>query len=111
MGVYGLLSDPRLPNNQNLWDPVSFFQEKQTEQAFGSHNMQQEHLITLDPVEDATGRNDNSPIQGLCQFGRTLSGIWKSFKALHTLKYPFDEVGGRRRVVQRDIVGNRFEIA
>jgi len=75
-----------------LFGPASLFQEKQTEQALGSHHMQQEHHTPLDPVEDPTGRNDNFPIQGPWQFGRTLSGIGESFKALHTFKYSFDEV-------------------
>jgi hypothetical protein len=45
-----------------LFGPASLFQEKQTEQALGSHHMQQEHRITLDPVKDATGRNNSFPI-------------------------------------------------
>jgi hypothetical protein len=37
--------------------------------------------------------------------------MWEQLKSLYVLKYPFDEAARRRGVVERNVVGNRFEIA
>lgn len=81
------------------------------EQTFCPHDMQKKHGVSLNPVEDATWWNDNFPIRGPWKLGRTLSGIGKTLKPFYTLEHPFDKPAGRRRIVERNVVANSFEVA
>ena len=73
--------------------------------------MEKKYRSSFDPVEDATGQNDNFPILGPWKLGRSLSGIGKTLKPFHAFEHLFDKLTGRRRIVERNVVGNSFQVA
>src|SRR5690606_6919734 len=80
-------------------------------QSLRAHDVQDENLVPIVAIEDATRRLHNLPIPRLPKLLWPATALWMIGKLLHMGKDALDQLRGSDRVLQCYVVGDGIQIA
>jgi len=81
------------------------FEQELSQVLLLAHNMEDENLLSLDPIEDAAGGDDNLVVFQTCQLRRYAARLRVTFQSRDLVKNSLNQSSRCRRVIERDILG------
>jgi len=74
---------------------VALVEEESREQSLGSHDVQNEDRLSVDPVEDSARRHDHFAVWRPEQFRRPSARLREPLQLIHTPEHPLNQQTGR----------------
>jgi len=95
---------------ESLFLAVSLVQQVRPQQSLRAHDIEDVHGGLLDPVEYTARWNDKFSVGRTRKLRRSFPGLRVGLKSFGPVEYLLNIAGCRRRVVQRDVLGDVIEI-